>query len=63
MSRLNGEGESFDNFLCQDRFIEEINKERSAQDVIDAVVEKARAYMGSGRSFNDDITIVVAKKE
>ncbi len=60
---FNDKGESFDNFLCQDKIIEEIDKEGSAQDVIDAVVEKARSYMGSGRSFNDDITIVVFKKE
>jgi hypothetical protein len=37
----------------------EIKKERSAQQILDAVMEKAEIHKGLDKSFGDDVTIAI----
>ena len=53
---------SFDRIKSQQKFMPEIKKYRSAQQVINAIMKKANRHKGKDRAFQDDITLVVLKK-
>lgn len=59
---FNKRGEPFDRLKGQKRFMREIREERSARDVLEAVLKSVDRHKGGGRNFEDDVTIVVLKK-
>jgi sigma-B regulation protein RsbU (phosphoserine phosphatase) len=59
---FNSENEPFDRLKSQEKFMGVIKKGRTAQQVIDAVMEKVMTHMGQEREFDDDVTLVVLKK-
>jgi serine phosphatase RsbU (regulator of sigma subunit)/glyoxylase-like metal-dependent hydrolase (beta-lactamase superfamily II) len=52
----------FERIKSQKKFIQEIKKGRSAQAVIDAIMNKVNRFKGRSQAFQDDITLVVIKK-
>ena len=59
---FNSSNEPFDRLKSQEKFMGEINKGRTAQQVIDAIMEKVIIHMGKERELDDDVTLVVLKK-
>ena len=59
---FNSKNEPFDRLKSQEKFMGEIKKGRTAQQVIDAIIEKVIIHMGKEREFDDDVTLVVLKK-
>jgi serine phosphatase RsbU (regulator of sigma subunit) len=59
---FNRENEPFDRLRSQEKFMGVIKKGRTAQQVIDAVMEKVIFHMGKESEFDDDVTLVVLKK-
>jgi serine phosphatase RsbU (regulator of sigma subunit) len=59
---FNRKNEPFDRLKSQAKFMEVIKKGRTAQQVIDAIMEKVIIHMGEEREFDDDVTLVVLKK-
>ena len=59
---FNKKNEPFDRLKSQEKFMGAIKEGRTAQQVIDAVMEKVRTHMGKDRDFDDDVTLVVLKK-
>jgi serine phosphatase RsbU (regulator of sigma subunit) len=59
---VNKKNISFDRIKSQQKFMQEIKKGRSAQQVTAAIMKKANRHKGKGREFQDDITLVVIKK-
>jgi len=59
---FNDRNEPFDRLKSQKKFMEQIKKERSSQQVLDAVMAKVHRHKGKDREFQDDVTIVVIKK-
>jgi sigma-B regulation protein RsbU (phosphoserine phosphatase) len=59
---FNDSNEPFDRLKSQMRFMDQIRKERSSQQVLDAVMERVHRHRGKDREFEDDVTIVVIKK-
>jgi serine phosphatase RsbU (regulator of sigma subunit) len=61
MDSTNESNVPFDHVKSQKNFIAEINKERSAQQILDAITKKVEIHIGLDKSFDDDATIVVLK--
>jgi serine phosphatase RsbU (regulator of sigma subunit) len=61
MDSTNDSNVPFDHVRSQKKFMAEIKKERSAQQILDAVMEKAEIHKGLDKSFDDDVTIVILK--
>ena len=59
---FNRENEPFDRLRSQEKFMGVIKKGRTAQQVIDAVMEKVIFHMGKESEFDDDVTLAVLKK-
>jgi serine phosphatase RsbU (regulator of sigma subunit) len=59
---FNDRNEPFDRLKSQKKFMEQIKKERSSQQVLDAVMAKVHRHKGKDREFQDDVTIAVIKK-
>jgi sigma-B regulation protein RsbU (phosphoserine phosphatase) len=59
---FNSNNQPFDRLKSQEKFMGEIKKGRTAQQVIDAIMEKVIFHMGKEREFDDDVTLVVLKK-
>ncbi|NVM26290.1 MAG: SpoIIE family protein phosphatase [Desulfobacterales bacterium] len=59
---FNNRNEPFERLKSQRKFMEEINKERSSQEVLDAIMEKVNRHKGEDKEFDDDVTIAVIKK-
>jgi serine phosphatase RsbU (regulator of sigma subunit) len=59
---FNSENEPFDRLKSQEKFMEVVKKGRTAQQVIDAIMEKVKLHMGQEREFDDDVTLVALKK-
>jgi|GEM_PF-1627841 len=59
---FNKGNEPFERLKSQKKFMEQIKKDRSSQQVLDAVMEKVHRHKGKDREFEDDVTIVVIKK-
>ena len=59
---FNRKNEPFDRLKSQEKFMEVIKKGRTAQQVIEAIMEKVIFHMGEEREFDDDVTLVVLKK-
>ena len=62
LDTTNNHNAPFDHVKSQKKFMTEINKERSAQQILDAILKKAEIYKGPDKSFDDDVTIAVLKK-
>ncbi|MFQ6079873.1 MAG: PP2C family protein-serine/threonine phosphatase, partial [Thermodesulfobacteriota bacterium] len=58
---FNDKNEPFERLKSQKKFMEQIKKDRSSQQVLDAVMEKVHRHKGKDREFEDDVTIVVIK--
>jgi serine phosphatase RsbU (regulator of sigma subunit) len=54
--------EPFERIKSQKQFIEAIRKDRSSQQILDAVMEKVNVHKGKNREFTDDVTIAVIRK-
>ncbi len=54
--------EPFERIKSQNKFIEEIRKDRNSEQILDAIMEKANAHKGKNKEFTDDVTIVVIKR-
>ena len=61
MDSTNESNVPFDHVKSQKKFMAEINKERSVQQILDAIMEKAEIHKGLDKSFDDDVTIAVLK--
>jgi serine phosphatase RsbU (regulator of sigma subunit) len=59
MDSTNESNVPFDHVRSQKKFMAEIKKERSAQQILDAVMEKAEIHKGLDKSFGDDVTIAI----
>ncbi len=59
---FNDRNEPFDRLKSQKKFMEQLKRNRSSQQVLDAVMEKVHRHKGKDREFEDDVTIVVIKK-
>jgi sigma-B regulation protein RsbU (phosphoserine phosphatase) len=59
---FNDRNEPFDRLKSQKKFMEHIKKDRSSQQVLDALMERVHRHKGKDREFEDDVTIVVIKK-
>ncbi len=59
---FNSKNEPFDRLKSQEKFMGVIKKGRTAQQVIDAIMEKVMIHKGREREFDDDVTLVVLKK-
>ncbi len=58
----NKDNEPFERIKSQKKFIQEIKKGRSSQQIIDAIMKKVARYKGIHIEFQDDITLVVIKR-
>lgn len=61
MDSINENNVPFDHVKSQKKIIAEINQERSAQKILDAITKKAEIHIGLDKSFVDDVTIAVLK--
>jgi serine phosphatase RsbU (regulator of sigma subunit) len=61
MDSTNESNVPFDHVKSQKKFMAEIKKERSAQQILDAVMAKAETHKGLDKSFDDDVTIAILK--
>jgi serine phosphatase RsbU (regulator of sigma subunit) len=61
MDSTNESNVPFDHVRSQKKFMAEIKKERRAQQILDAIMEKAEIHKGLDKSFDDDVTIAVLK--
>ena len=59
---FNKGNEPFERLKSQKKFMEQIKKERSSQQVLDAIMGKVNRHKGKDKGFEDDVTIVVIKK-
>ena len=59
---FNDRNEPFDRLKSQKNFMEQVKRDRSSQQVLDAVMERVNRHKGNDREFEDDVTIVVIKK-
>jgi serine phosphatase RsbU (regulator of sigma subunit) len=59
---FNKENEPFDRLKSQKNFMEQVKRDRSSQQVLDAIMGKVNKHKGKDREFEDDVTIVVIKK-
>jgi sigma-B regulation protein RsbU (phosphoserine phosphatase) len=61
MDSTNESNVPFDHVRSQKKFMVEIKKERSAQQILDSIMKKAEIHIGLDKSFDDDVTIAVLK--
>ena len=59
---FNGKNEPFDRLKSQKNFMDPIKKSRTAQRVLDVIMNKVMVHKGQERAFEDDVTLVVLKK-
>jgi serine phosphatase RsbU (regulator of sigma subunit) len=59
---FNDRNEPFDRLKGQKKFMDQIRKGRSSQEVLDAVMGKVNEHKGKDKEFEDDVTIAVIKK-
>lgn len=59
---FNDRNEPFERLRNQGKFMEQIKKDRSSQQVLDAIMEKVHAHKGKRKEFDDDVTIVITKQ-
>ncbi len=58
---FNDRNEPFERLKNQKKFMDQIKRQRSSQQVLDAVMEKVQRHKGKDKEFEDDVTIVVVK--
>jgi serine phosphatase RsbU (regulator of sigma subunit) len=61
MDSTNESNVPFDHVRSQKKFMVEIKKERSAQQILDSIMKKAEIHKGLDKSFDDDVTFAVLK--
>jgi serine phosphatase RsbU (regulator of sigma subunit) len=58
----NDKNEPFERLKSLKKFTDQIDKGKSAQQVLDSIIQAANKHKGEDRDFGDDVTIVVVKK-
>ena len=61
MDTTDNEGVAFDYVKSQNKMIEEIKRDLSSQQIVDAIIKKADRHKGPDKSFDDDVTIALLK--
>jgi len=59
---FNRKNEPFDRLKSQKNFMDLIQDDHTAQQVLDAIMKKVIAHKGKERDFDDDVTMVIIKK-
>ena len=61
MDSTNKGNAPFDHVKSQKKFMKEIKKGKSSQQILDAILKKVNTHKGKDASFGDDVTIAVLK--
>ncbi|MBF0274525.1 MAG: serine/threonine-protein phosphatase [Nitrospinae bacterium] len=58
----NSDEQNYDEISSQERFMQQIKKDRNPNEIIAAILEDTQKHVGEGKSYEDDITLMVITK-